>query len=394
MGWIDCDAHVLENDATWDYLEPAEREFRPRRADFTNEEAPGLRPSFWFVGDTWSRAVAPDGNTFGNANSFADGTLLMAEPALRIEDLDALGIDVQILISTFFIGTELDHPLLEAALCRSYNRWMADRCCDTSGRFRWLLRPPLRMMDRAFEELEFGARNGAGGIHLKGIEHGYYLSDPQFFPLYERAQDLDLPILVHIGAATRRVDHLPVGRLVPTPAALTPQLASVMAGFHAVLAADFDVRYPRLRWGFLEGGATWAPAVMQQQARLESSRSEQHFLTVHSIGPEVIERKQMFITCQTDEDIGYLVHRLGKGTLVVGTDYGHNDIGSELGAHQTILGRTDIEAETAQQIVDSNGRRLFGISPEFRPAPKRQAALDPPHVHGANTRDGRPRLFA
>jgi hypothetical protein len=43
----------------------------------------------------------------------------------RIDDLDALGIDFQVLISTFWIGVEIENALEEAALTRSYNRWMA-----------------------------------------------------------------------------------------------------------------------------------------------------------------------------------------------------------------------------------------------------------------------------
>jgi predicted TIM-barrel fold metal-dependent hydrolase len=41
-------------------------------------------------------------------------------------------------------------------------------------------------------------------VHLRGVEHDMFLCDPYFFPLYERAQDLNLPILIHNGAMIQR----------------------------------------------------------------------------------------------------------------------------------------------------------------------------------------------
>lgn len=76
--------------------------------------------------------------------------------------------------------------------------------------------------------------------------------------------------------------------------------------------------------------------------------------------------------------------------MVAGTDYGHNDIGSELAVHSAIRSRPDIADTSARNIVDTNARRLCGVPDTFRPAPEIKnipAVFDLPHVHSASTGD-------
>jgi hypothetical protein len=68
------------------------------------------------------------------------GLLDLTDPKARIETMDALGVDVQLVFSTFYIGAEIDNPLEEAALARSYNRWVAERLAGHTDRLRWVPR--------------------------------------------------------------------------------------------------------------------------------------------------------------------------------------------------------------------------------------------------------------
>jgi aminocarboxymuconate-semialdehyde decarboxylase len=306
----------------------------------------------------------------------------LTDPGKRIEVMDALGIDVQVLISTAYIGLEIDNPLEEAAFARSYNRWVGERLAGWTDRLGWLVRPPLRMLERAMEELEFGANHGAVGVHLRGIEHDMYLCDPYFDPLYAKAQDLNLAIVVHNGTTIRMKPGFPIGNFTPHAPALMLQLWGIMSGFHAVIGSDVSERFPRLRWGFIEGGAGFTLPVMHQHARRDMSIGVQPFLDPKPVRPEDLERMNIFVSVETDEDVPYLARALGEQTLTVGTDFGHNDLGSEIGAHQTILARKDIGNDLATKMVDANGRKLYGIDPAFRPAPD-HPSLVIPHIQAA-----------
>jgi uncharacterized protein len=369
VGFIDADGHLFETEETWDYLDPSDRVHRPRLLQFAEPERPGLEPPFhWIVGDTWARRIPNTGNVYNNGNVYRAGCLDLTDPAKRVEDLDALGIDVQVIHSSFFISTELENPDVEAAITRSYNRWVADKLHGYTDRLRWTVRPPTRTMTRALEEIEFGKEHGAAGVALMGIEHGLYLADRTFWPLYEKAQDLDMPIIIHLGTSIRR-HNIPVGKLIPSQAALTDHIYPLMSGFHSVIASDFYERFPRLRFGFVEGGSTWVNAVLQFNARCVASASPTEFLKIRYMTPDEIEARNVFVACESDEDIAYIAKIVGENVLCTGTDYGHNDAGGELGVHESILRRTDISPTLADKIVDTNGRKLYGIDPAFRPAP-------------------------
>ena len=46
--------------------------------------------------------------------------------AVRLKHMDELGIDIQVLWPTLFLERVADRPEVEVAVCRSYNRWLAD----------------------------------------------------------------------------------------------------------------------------------------------------------------------------------------------------------------------------------------------------------------------------
>ena len=52
---------------------------------------------------------------------------------------------------------------------------------------------------------------------------------------------------------------------------------------------------------------------------------------------QVLRKNKIWITCQTDDDLPYVLKYSGDDRLVIGTDYGHNDTSSE------ILGAAQIE---------------------------------------------------
>ena len=66
--------------------------------------------------------------------------------------------------------------LTELAMCKSYNRWLAEVWKKGRGRLRWVAMPPLLSMDALKDELAFAKDNGACGIFMRGVEHEKRLS--------------------------------------------------------------------------------------------------------------------------------------------------------------------------------------------------------------------------
>jgi predicted TIM-barrel fold metal-dependent hydrolase len=393
VGFIDADGHLVEADETWSYLEPDEEQYRPKLIDIPAGTHGLKRPTqAWLYADSWCSYLGSRSDNAGVGNSFDPGATHLRDPSMRVQDLDALGVDVQLVISSFFIGAEFENPIAEAAVCRSYNRWVAECLDGYTDRLAWSLVAPFRSPERALEELEFGAAHGARAVHIRGLTYGFLPSDPMFLPVWERAQDLNLAIVVHNGAPNRRIDGQEIGRGIARRPFYWRHIYELMIGFADVLSSDLHTRFPRLRWGFLEGGSTWVLGVLQQHARLAAS-GRPSLLDIERVTPEELEEKNIFISCEADEDLPYLIGAVGENVLCAGTDYGHNDIGSELAVHATILQRTDVSRAALEKVVDANGRKLLGL-PAQRPALAPDVAIPDllPHVTGLHTDDGRPVL--
>src|SRR5258708_19933741 len=77
---------------------------------------------------------------------------------------------------------------------------MAEACAKGKERLKWVVIPPLHSMEESIKELRWAKEHGAVGVFFRGIEGTRTLDDPYFFPVYQEASDLDLPICVHQGS--------------------------------------------------------------------------------------------------------------------------------------------------------------------------------------------------
>src|SRR5262249_51096000 len=87
----------------------------------------------------------------------------------RLAHMDRLGIDTQILYPSMLSTDET--PEVEAAMWRSYNRWVADACTGSHDRLRWTCRLPFTTIDAATTELRWAKQHGACGVFVRPIEH-------------------------------------------------------------------------------------------------------------------------------------------------------------------------------------------------------------------------------
>ena len=185
---IDADAHVLETEKTWEYMEGAERKFRPQVVGPNDGSS---TDEYWLVDGT----LRLKSRNVGKNTPMASREL--RDVNARLKHMDELGVDVQVIFPTIFIIPLTPRPEIELALCRSYNRWMADVWRQAKERLRWVAVLPLHSMDKVYDEARTAKESGAVGIFLRGSECDLLLSDSYFSPLYDAASRLDLPICIH-----------------------------------------------------------------------------------------------------------------------------------------------------------------------------------------------------
>ncbi|HUY06931.1 MAG TPA: amidohydrolase family protein [Acidimicrobiales bacterium] len=343
---IDADSHVDETEATWDYLLPGDRQFRPECVQIE-----GNRDRSWISGGLSFRRANRD---YRRTGATAETSQLLDVKA-RIEHLDRLNIDLQVIYPTMHIRSSyVGHADVELAQVRSYNRWIADRTFSTAGRLRWVAVLPLFSMDEAVRELEWAKEHGAVGVFKKSVECDQRLvNSPYFFPLYEAAAELGLPMCIHVGSEG------------PHEAA-APVALDTLKAFDPLINSDIGERFPALRFGFIESGASWVPYLLSLHSGAERRKQMQSdvYDSALPVDTELFERRNLYVACQSHEDIAYLLPFGLENRLMVGTDYTHADQSSEIQALSIIEQRAlngEIPMSVVEKMFDANPRRFYGL---------------------------------
>jgi predicted TIM-barrel fold metal-dependent hydrolase len=116
---------------------------------------------------------------------------------IRIADMDAAGIDLQIMSLTNAGLDKLDGPTA-TALAHDANDKLADAVKAYPQRFAALAALDLQQPEKAAAEFERCVRKlGFKGTLIHGTTKGIFLDDPRFTPIFEAAQALDVPIYLH-----------------------------------------------------------------------------------------------------------------------------------------------------------------------------------------------------
>lgn len=353
---IDADAHVIETERTWDYLDPSDRKYRPKL--FTTAE--DATRQYWVIDDKiagfrFPTLSEPELHEFaeraGRNFETPQAARQLDDVGLRLKHMDELGIDVQVLHNTFWIERITTRPEAEVALCRSWNRWLADITKQSRGRLYYSCVAPAMSLDAAVEEIKFAKANGAAAVCMRPLEGHRHLSDPYFYPLYQAASDLELAIAVHI--ANGNPDNADLYRLAPAGRFAQFRVPTVTACFDVIMS-ELPQLFPKLRWGFIEASAQWVPWIYREAAIRYRAGGR-------SFPQNVFEEYNIFVTCQVNDDVPYIVRCAGEDRLVIGTDYGHTDPSSAVTALKEFQQMEGLDAGVKEKILSHNAKALYGL---------------------------------
>jgi 2,3-dihydroxybenzoate decarboxylase len=153
--------------------------------------------------------------------------------ALRLKEMDDAGIDLQVL-SHGAPATQRIEGDLAIQVARGANDRLSETIKKHPGRFEAFAVLPSNEPKAAADELERAVTKlGFKGAMLHGLSNGLFLDDKRFWPIYERAQKLDVPIYLHPA--------------VPHPAVVEAYYKDYLKEFPGLLTAA---------WGFTVETAT------------------------------------------------------------------------------------------------------------------------------------------
>jgi predicted TIM-barrel fold metal-dependent hydrolase len=364
--FIDADAHVEECAGVWDFLDPEYQSRRPIAV--TPEEAPGRGNlnAFWLidgkalpqpVGKGASFFATPTSCALARKKSFSRGSQELSDVNARLRDMDALGIDIQVIFPTIFNGHLTDDPLFEAALARSYNSWMAEASGRSGGRIKWNAVMPLGAPTEAAKEVRRARTLGAVGAMVYGTAGEKLLNDPTLDPFYAALVETRLPLCVHVGWS-----FPPLNQACDNPyAALGVSFVlPYLMGFFAIVDGVLD-RFPGLRVGFFEGGSQWIPFWVD--------RMDQYYEIVGRLGWDPLPKKApsryledglLYLTCEAEDRLlPQVLAMWGEDRVMLSSDMPHAELRDN--AKDQLLRRTDLAETTKRKILVENALKFYAL---------------------------------
>jgi predicted TIM-barrel fold metal-dependent hydrolase len=331
----DADSHVMELPGTITrYMDPRVRDAFAEKTAKKNAHAEWVDAARAQHDDPEFRA-GDEANLLLRKNYQALGAFRRED---RPRTLDLLGFASQLVFTTAALGNygleEAGEVELALEAARAHNRMMTEFCAVDR---RLLATGYVPLIDRqrapqiAREAIELGAK---GLIVPSRHPPGFSPSHVELDPLWALAQEAGLPILFHVGGEEKmHRDYLENGlpfvrdfhggaenftslTFMAIPLSVWQTLSAL------VIDGVFD-RFPRLKFGAIELGASWLPSLMRFMDSGAAAFGKEERLQKLSARPSEILRRQFRATPYPHEDTRWIVENTGEEMCLFSSDFPH-----------------------------------------------------------------------
>ncbi|WP_426958662.1 amidohydrolase family protein [Muricoccus radiodurans] len=355
-GIIDCDVHPIVPggmETLMRYMPEAWNErFRRKGSNLTGTSGVPLRFQH------------PNGSVPRMDARGPKGGIAGSDPHYLIADLlDGNGVNIALLncIQAGAVMAALSQVEESIVIGRAYNDFFLQEWLPLDSRLRYAPTVPVQDPQAAAEEIRRVGKHpqvSAISLPLLNIQMG----NRWYWPIYEAAQEMDLPIYEHVTgiesliAGTPQITAGTFDSYIDRYLAM-PQLAE--SSVRNLIFSGTLERFPRLRFVFAEFGFLWILPLMWRMDRIW--RGLRHEVPWIKQPPsETIHSRFFFTTQPVDEpddnrDLEKLISMVGDDVLCFSSDYPHWD-NDMPGATLRFL-----SPESRQKIFFDNPRRALRL---------------------------------
>ena len=385
--FIDADTHVTETGDVWTARLPEKFQDAAPRMIRTDEGTDvwhfGSREQAIPVGATamagWPE---PFPSIPKNLDECAPGAY---DAKARLEYMDEIGAWAMALYpnvggfgSESFLG--LNDPELMLACVRAYNDWLIDWISPDPRRFIPVMATPFWDVEATVAEIERCREIGHKAILFTAAPQDYgmpFIGDPHWNPIWSAAQDVDLPISLHIGSGDFQDQMMNPERFAAhgiAPTTVSGSMSVLLTNaiqLMDVVMSGILPRNPKLRMVSVESGIGWIPFVKEaldhgfQYARVQNEKPEFTKL------PGEYIRDQVW-ACTFFEEFGpqTVLEEVGVDRVLFETDYPHPVClyGDEV-REKIDAAFGDMPEDVREKVLFSNAAELYDVEAPDHPWP-------------------------
>ncbi|WP_433153667.1 amidohydrolase family protein [Actinomadura nitritigenes] len=274
----------------------------------------------------------------------------------RLPDMDANGIDVQVLSLTV-PGIQADtDPAAARDNARFANDFLAEVVAAHPARFQGFAALPTQDPDAAVAELTRAVRElGFRGALVNDHTHGRYLDDPSYDELWGAFEELGVPLYLHPGSVPLDDWRVMAGRPEMYGASWSWQAETGGHAMRLVYAGVFD-RHPE---------ATLILGHLGEFLPFQKSRLDSRYATLSVEEP--LERmpsayigSNILLTTSgvlAPEAVQAAVLTAGEDAVMFSIDYPFEETAAAVASVE----KADLPAAVKEKIAHLNARRVLGL---------------------------------
>ncbi|MGH8871444.1 MAG: amidohydrolase family protein [Acidimicrobiia bacterium] len=273
------------------------------------------------------------------------------DPETRLADMDAMGVDTQLVALTpfhYFYWADAD---LASTVASLQNERIAEVASFSPDRFVGVGTLPLAHPEAAVAEVKRVTDLGFPAVEIGADVNGVDLDDPGFEPVWETLEQSGLVVIIHPAGFTeaRRMSDYYLVNVIGIP------LSTTLAVTRMILGGVFE-RHPGLRMLLVHGGG-YLPFYWARTDHAFRHRPEMR-AHIDRLPSEYLTGFHFDMTVFDPDLVEHLVTRFGADRVLLGTDYPF-DMG--LTDPLALLGETRLDQHHRAMIAGDNAVALLGL---------------------------------
>ena len=360
---ISADDHVQEPKDTWEKRAPPG--LRDRAPKVVNVDG----------GDVWmleGKVVMKMGMNAAAGKKFEEyklegGTYQTIRPGAfdpheRLKDMDADGLDAAVIFPNAFWAFMVEDFELQLACMRAYNDFLAEFCATNPRRLIAIGLVPTDNVEEGVREAQRVAKLGMRGLLVSSFPKAGPLSSEIFDPLWAAAQDLALPVHLHLAVGDTRGQVFHQQRNVRglLPGQILINSIGNMEALARLLFGGVGELFPKLKIVSVEGNIGWIPYFLESADRIYQRHRYWSRLEL-PMPPSAYFHRQVYATFIEDKAGIRLRDLIGVDNLMWSSDYPHTDTtwpNSRKYIEDTMAG---VPEDEKTKIIGANAARLYGL---------------------------------
>ena len=273
----------------------------------------------------------------------------------RLAAMDAQAVDMEILsINPFWYNRERD---LAAQIVKIQNEKLAEFCATHSDRFAAFASLTLQAPDLAVQELELAVKKqGLKGAAIGGSVGNIDFSNPKFYPVWAKAEELGAPLFIHPRGTPELGKRLAGNGWLDNT--IGNPLDTTIALSHLIFEGTLD-RFPGLKIIAAHGGGYLASyADRSDHPCMVGPKGCNPDVKLKKQPTEYLKQLYFDSLVFTPEAVRHLAAQVGASQIMLGSDYPYP---WQLSPVDHIFASTSLSDDEKADILGRTAAKLFNL---------------------------------